>query len=237
MKLSIVIPCYNESANIPTLLKRFSEVIGSRHIQVILVNNGSTDNTPEVLQMLLPQYLFAKSVYVPVNRGYGFGIIQGLREADGDYIGWTHADLQTDPKDVVRAYNIIKKYGDEKIYIKGRRNGRTFFDNFFTKGMSLFESIYFRTSLRDINAQPNVFPKQFLTYCDNPPYDFALEIYALYMAKKYGLKVVRFAVEFQDRIYGKSKWNTGVLAKLKFIKRTVKYSVDLKKTMRKGEKN
>ena len=99
MKYSIVIPCYNESDNIPLILKRFAEVIEGYEIEVILINNGSTDDTEMVIEKLLPQYTFARCVLVPVNQGYGYGILQGLKSANGDYIGWTHADMQTDPGD------------------------------------------------------------------------------------------------------------------------------------------
>ena len=109
MKLSIVVPCYNEAENIPLILKRFGEVIKRDDIEVILVNNGSTDGSAAMLDELLPQYPFARTVLVPVNQGYGYGILQGLKAAKGDFIGWTHADMQTDPGDVVKAYHILEE--------------------------------------------------------------------------------------------------------------------------------
>lgn len=234
MKLTIVVPCYNEAENIPLILNRFNEVIKQNNIDVILVNNGSTDNSAEVLDSLLPKYPFARTVLVPVNKGYGYGIIQGLKEADGDYIGWTHADMQTDPNDVIKAYYLVKKHSGEKVFIKGNRKGRSAFDNFFTKGMSAFESIYLGMWLNDINAQPNVFPKSFFDTWTEPPYDFSLDLFALTMAKKCGLYIIRFPVVFPERIHGESKWNNeGLKSKWKFIKRTVEFSINLKKKMRK----
>ena len=50
---------------------------------------------------------FGRVVTVPVNLGYGHGILSGLREAKGDYLAWTHADLQTDPADVVKAWELL----------------------------------------------------------------------------------------------------------------------------------
>ena len=94
MKLSIVVPCYNEEKNIPLILERFDEMIERDDIEVILVDNGSTDNSAQVLTELLPKYSFARTVKVEVNQGYGYGILQGLRECKGEYIGWTHADMQ-----------------------------------------------------------------------------------------------------------------------------------------------
>lgn len=231
MKLSIVIPCYNEAENIPLILERFAEVIGDNDIEAILVNNGSTDNSANVLEELLPRYSFAKTVLVTVNQGYGYGILKGLEEADGDYIGWTHADMQTDPADIVKAYELIHKE-NEPVYVKGNRKGRPFFDQLFTNGMSIFETIYFKMPMHDINAQPNVFPREFYESWDNPPHDFSLDLYACYIAGKKDLKILRFPVRFPKRIHGESKWNTGMAAKWKFIKRTIQFSRGLKKSVK-----
>ena len=233
MKLSIVIPCYNESKNIPLILSRFDEVIKRGDIEAILVNNGSTDNSQQVLEDLVPKYPFARIVNVPTNKGYGFGVLSGLKEAKGTYIGWTHADMQTDPNDVIKALNIIEsERGIEDIYVKGDRKGRPFFDQFFTSGMSLFETIYMGEKLHDVNAQPNIFHYSFFKSWKNPPHDFALDLYALYMAKKQKMKVVRFDVLFPERVHGTSSWNTGFAAKKKFIKRTLDFSVKLKKSLK-----
>lgn len=93
MKMSIVIPCYNEEENIPIILDKFDNILTNEDIEIILVNNGSTDNSDEVLKRLLPKYLFARTVLVPINKGYGYGIFQGLKEAKGDFLGWMHADM------------------------------------------------------------------------------------------------------------------------------------------------
>lgn len=231
MKLSIVVPCYNEEENIPLILERFEEIIEQKDIEVILVNNGSTDNSAQILADLLPKYSFVKTVLVEVNQGYGYGILQGLYMCRGEYIGWTHADMQTDPADIIKALEIIERERG-LVFVKGNRKGRPLFDVFFTMGMSLFETCYLHKKLYDINAQPNVFPKIFFDEWEEPPHDFSLDLYALYMAGKKGLKVVRFPVLFPERIHGQSKWNTGLKAKWKFIKRTVDFSVKLKKSGR-----
>lgn len=205
MRLSIVVPCYDEAENIPLLLKRFQTAIHRDDIEVILVDNGSRDNTQDVLAELLPKYFFAKSIHVKVNRGYGDGIIQGLRACQGKFIGWTHADLQTDPADLLKALHMIEKYHeDEKLFVKGTRIGRALPDQFFTTGMSIFETIYLKEKLYDVNAQPNVFSRKFFSTWKNPPKDFALDLYALYMAQKQNLKIRRFAVAFPKRIHGAS---------------------------------
>lgn len=231
MFFSIVIPCYNEAENIPLLLNRFKAVIRSRRdIEVILVNNGSNDNTEEVIDRLLPKYPFVKCVTVEVNKGYGYGILCGLRAAKGDFLGWTHADMQTDPGDVLKAVRIIQKHEyDKTLYVKGTRKGRSVFDTFFTDGMSIFETLYLKQDLCDINAQPNMFSREFFEKWQEPPNDFSLDLYSLYLARKENNRVIRFPVIFPERIHGNSKWNTGLKSKWKFIKRTLIFSRNLKR--------
>jgi polyisoprenyl-phosphate glycosyltransferase len=232
MKLSIVIPCYNEEKNIPLILETFNKVINGTDIELLLVDNGSTDNSEEIFSELIPMYSFAKVIKVEVNQGYGFGITSGLKEAKGEYIGYTHADLQTDPKDVLTALKIIERQENSKVcYVKGDRKGRPLFDRIFTIGMSFFETIYLRKKLWDINAQPNVFHRNFFEGLSSIPKDFSLDLYLLYIAQKKGYNLLRFNVIFPPRIHGESKWNTGISSKIKFIKRTFEFSLKLKKLL------
>lgn len=232
IKLSIVIPCYNEEKNIPLILERFNDVIKREDIEVILVDNGSTDNSNSVFAELLPKYPFSKVIRVEINQGYGYGILQGLNNATGEYIGWTHADMQTDPMDVIKALEIIEKENNSKLLVKGNRKGRPFFDNFFTFGMGCFETLLMGEFLWDINAQPNIFSRKLYEQWQNPPYDFALDLFTLYEAKKHSYKIIRFPVIFPERIHGTSHWNTGLSAKWKFIKRTIDFSLKLKKGLK-----
>ena len=196
---SIVIPCYNEEKNIPVILEKFNEEIDREDIEVILVNNGSKDQSQKVLSKLIPQYKFAKKVEVSTNQGYGHGILFGLKQARGNYLGWTHADMQTDPKDVIKAIDEIENNNSPtNIFVKGTRKNRPFLDPFFTLGMSLFESIYLMKKMNDINGQPNLFHRNFYSEWENPPSDFSLDLYVFYMAKKQGLSIHRIDVLFPE---------------------------------------
>lgn len=233
IKLSIVIPCYNEAENIPLILERFQSVISRDDIEVILVDNNSKDNSAEVLKKNLPHFSFARTIFEPVA-GYGRAVLAGLRAAQGEYLGWTHGDLQTPPSDVLKALIIIEAENNpQSVYAKGWRRSRPLFDEFFTFGMSVFESLYFRRRLADINAQPNIFHRSFFESWINPPEDFALDLFVLYQAKIEGLAIRRFPVVFPKRLYGESSWNTGLAAKWKFIKRTFSFSRELKKRFKK----
>ena len=233
IKLTIIVPCYNESKNIPLILEKFSSVINRDDIEVLLMNNGSTDNSEIVLSEIVPNYSFARVVNVKVNQGYGFGITSGLNEAKGEFIGYTHADMQTDPADVLKALEIIEQQNNPKnCYVKGDRKGRAIFDQFFTMGMSAFESMYLCKKLWDINAQPNIFHKNFFeTIKEDCPKDFSLDLYFLYTAQKRGVNIIRFDVIFPERLHGESSWNDGLASKWKFIKRTIDFSMKLKKEL------
>ena len=121
-KLSVILPCFNESKNLPYVLEKFGKVINSDDIELIIVDNGSEDNTLKILEELIPKYSFAKLEKVKVNKGYGYGIKSGLEVARGKYLSWTHADMQTDPNDVIKALNLIENCSSrDKLFIKGKR--------------------------------------------------------------------------------------------------------------------
>ena len=232
MKLSLVIPCFNEGENIPLLIKRLKEVFNSTNNEVILVNNGSSDNTQEVIEKMIVNLENFKVIEIKKNIGYGNGILKGLEIANGDVLGWTHADMQTDPKDALKALKFFE-LSNKKIFVKGLRKGRSIFDKSFTFFMSIFELILLGKYMRDINAQPSIFNRELFDNWDNPPNDFSLDLFAYYIAINSKYRIYRFPVNFPKRIYGISKWNFSFKSKFKFIKRTNKFSFQLKKKLSK----
>lgn len=229
IKLSLVIPCYNEARGLPKLVDRCLELLQNEEIEVILVNNGSSDDSAEIFRDIAAKnYHRLKLVDVKVNQGYGHGILQGLKAAKGTYVGWTHADMQTDPLDSTRALKLIER-SEQPIFVKGRRYGRPWTDVIFTVGMSVYESFLLKAPLWDINAQPTFFPRSFFEAWSEPPADFSLDLFAYISAKKVGLKIARFKVRFGKREFGTSSWNVDWASKKKFIKRTIQFSRELKK--------
>jgi GT2 family glycosyltransferase len=82
MKLSVIVPCYNEAKNIPLILDKFTSIIKRPDIEILFVNNGSKDTSQEVFNQMVPKYSFAKVIKIEVNQGYGFGITH-LRACPG----------------------------------------------------------------------------------------------------------------------------------------------------------
>ena len=228
IRLSLVIPCYNEAASLPALLDRCASLVAHPGIEVVLVDNGSTDSTPALLTELLAAQTNIRSVRVEQNQGYGYGILFGLRAARGELLGWTHADLQTDPSDVLRGLALFDSNA-RNVFVKGSRFGRPVGDVAFSVGMSAFESLLLQRPLWEINAQPTLFHREFFATWQNPPLDFSLDLYAYYCAKRASFRVRRFSVRFDRRLHGSSHWNIDWSAKLKFIKRTLHFSLDLRR--------
>ena len=231
-KLSIVIPCYNEAENIPALVQKL-DTIYNRGIEVILVDNGSTDDTAEVLSRELEIKLpLIKSVYIEKNVGYGHGIMTGVNAALGEVISWTHGDLQTDPDDVVNAYSAFIENPDyENCILKGKRIGRNMFDTFFTFGMGILSSYLMGVRLTDINAQPKMFHRSFVEKLTNAPNDFSLDLYILFQARHNGYEILEYPVHFGNRIYGESKGGGTLRGKWELIKRTLVYMNKLKEKL------
>ncbi len=228
MKVSLVIPCFNEGKNLPFLLKKLEKVKGNKSFEIIIVENGSDDDSLSIIKSFISEFPNLKLVSIKQNKGYGYGIIQGLKKAEGDLLAWTHADMQTNPLDIIEGLKHFSNT-EKKLFVKGLRYGRKITDRFFTICMSIFASLNLKCFLWDINAQPSIFPASFFREWVNPPNDFSLDLYVYFLAKRKGYIVKRFNVEFSERLFGISKWNFNLKSKVKFIKRNLKYILKLSK--------
>ena len=154
-----------------------------------------------------------------------------MKSAKGIYVGWTHADMQTDPYDLLRGLEIIESFSkDSKVYVKGIRTGRGFLDNFYFRNVT-FESALL-LALLGYQCTPNIFHRDLLEFNDSSPDDFSFDLFYYFLALKKKYKLIRFKVEFNKRLFGKSKWNINWNSRLKFIKRTILYSFKLVKKIK-----
>ena len=231
INLSIVIPCFNEEKNIYFLFEKIEKLLENNSlVEIIIIDNGSTDNT---YQKIINSDLFKTEkinfLKIEKNIGYGHGIMTGVNIAKGTSIGWCHSDLQTEPIDVLNAYIKNKKaLENEYCVIKGLRKNRNLFDSIFTFGMSLFASVIFCKKINDINAQPKLFPKSFLSNFKDYPNDFSLDLYFLVMAKVNNYRIINHEVIMKKRLYGEAKGGGSIKGKIKLIKRTLIYIIRLK---------
>ena len=228
MKLSIIIPCYNEELSLKKLVDNCLENINN-DIEILLVDNGSTDNTYNcLLNLNLPENIIP--IRVKKNIGYGNGILFGLNHAKGEVLSWTHADLQTDVSDVIRGFNLFEKeLIRQKCLVKGIRKNRNLVDSFFTFFMGIYSSIILNKWMFDINAQPKIFHREFLNQFNNPPLDFSLDLYLIYFFKTKKINIKTFPVIFNDRKFGEAKGGGSFKGKIKLIFRTLNYIHKLNK--------
>ena len=108
MKLSIVVPCYNESKDIAKnseIIKKHLETI-KQDYELILVNDGSKDNTKEVIEAIPG----VKALSYEPNRGKGGAVKYGIENATGDYVLFMDADLSTDLEAIDRFIKIAPNY-------------------------------------------------------------------------------------------------------------------------------
>ena len=234
--LSLIIPCFNEKKNINPLLENLKQLTESVDFpfEVIVVDGNSDDGTEKILKNKFSDLDPDSFSLIQLNsrNGYGYDILEGLKNAKYDVLAWTHADLQTDVNDVKRAFDKLNSSRNINLVIKGERKKRNFLDFFFTLGMQLVVFFYLRVLLNDINAQPKLFRREFYEskIKDGAPKDFSLDLYLLFQAKKNKYLIESIPVYFSKRIHGEAKggggnWNN----RLKLIKRTYFYIKRLSK--------
>jgi glycosyltransferase involved in cell wall biosynthesis len=235
VNFSLILPCYNEELNIIHLYEEFKNMPDKNVKELIFVNNGSTDQTEENIDKVIHQSnidknsnLIIKKLNLSKNQGYGGGIKAGLEVAQGDYIGWTHADLQTPLIDFLKLFNLIK---DKKnIFGKGiRTNNRGYFSGIISRMHEILASKILGYNLKEINAQPKIFSKDVLKYFTNMPMNWTtLDTYAVYICLKNDIKITEMKVVFNNRIYGESKWQNNFSNFIKHIFFNLLYLVQLR---------
>ena len=114
MKLSIIIPCYNEEKTIIEILERLQKIDKKNFdTETIVINDCSTDKTLKLLEE--NKHLFNILISNPRNSGKGFSVKQGLYQASGRYIFFQDADLEYDVNDIPKFINLITKFDPDMI--------------------------------------------------------------------------------------------------------------------------
>ena len=227
MNVSIVIPCYNEADNISNLFSLWRESIKGKNIEVIFVNNGSQDKSQDIFKELQSKNIDSqiKVLNLKQNKGYGGGIQEGLNIANGEILSWCHADNQVSVKDIISLIDAYIIKNNEKLIIKGKRQKRSFFDNFFTKSMGRAVKLATGFNLTDINAQPKVFNKNAYDKNKNYSTDFLFDLDFLLNAVIIGFDILEINVTNLDREFGQAKGGGTFFGKIRLSFRTLFYLI------------
>jgi len=215
MKLSIIIPTYNEKKTLLKLLKKVEKVnIGKITKEIIIVDDFSTDGTRDLLKNIKKHKIF----YHTKNKGKGSAIRTALKHITGDIIIIQDADLEYDPNEypkllkpilegetkVVYGSRFMKKHNPKyKLYYLG---------NIF---LSIFARILYARKITDMETCYKVFKREVF---DNiklkaKRFDFEPEITAKIIKK--GYKIIEVSIQYQCRDFKEGKkisWRDGVKA-------------------------
>ena len=128
IQLSIVLPAHNEADNLPILIRDVTNYMMGLgwNYEIIVVNDGSTDRTKEILDTLQRTDSHIKAVHHPKNRGYGATLRSGFSLATKEWIFFMDSDRQFNIKEISKLAEHIDKYDMVIGYRKNRQNARNF---------------------------------------------------------------------------------------------------------------
>jgi glycosyltransferase involved in cell wall biosynthesis len=116
-KLSIVMPCYNEKRTIEKIIDEVMAVdLGTTKKEIVIVDDGSTDGTRDILKKLAAKHKNIKLVFQKVNQGKGAALKEGLLQTTGDVVVVQDADLEYDPQEYTRLLYPIERGHAHVVY-------------------------------------------------------------------------------------------------------------------------
>lgn len=197
-EISLVIPCYNEERAIASTATQLADEF-SRHnisLELILVDNGSTDGTREVIDSLIAEGWPIHKVVVEKNQGYGCGVIAGLTRARGRFVGFSCADEQVEAHDVYKLYNLAAKSSTPKLF-KVRRRFRLegFARRLVSVTYNTLTSILFGDlGSMDLNANPKLLPREYAVAMRLASKDWFLDAEVMIKARLMNLPIFEMNV-------------------------------------------
>lgn len=206
--VSFVIPCYNEEDVLGYTLQRLHSAFerAGHNLQLVLVDNGSSDRTGEIIAEFASRHALAVPHRVDVNEGYGNGVLSGLPLCSAPWVGIIPADGQVDAEDVVRLYEAVVTTNG---HVVGKVRRRFRMDGIYRKIVStsynLFvRSLWPRLESIDINGSPKILPADVIKDMDLRSKGWLLDPEIMIKAHYMGLRVMEFNVFSRMRGNGTS---------------------------------
>jgi len=215
MKLSVIIPVYNERRTIEILLEKVRRVPIEK--EIIIVDGNSIDGTREILKKQ-EQFPDTRVIYEPARRGRGKAIKEGLKIANGDIVIFQDADLELDPADYPKLIAPIENGNAQVVFgsrfLRGKPKMR-FLQYWGNKLINFFVNTLYGTNLTDVETCYQVFPLSVIREIEVHNNDFAFTVELTIKLIKRGFKILEIPITYipRGRLEGKKiYWKDGIVS-------------------------
>jgi len=223
MKLSVVIPVFNEKTTVEKLVEMVRAVDGVEK-EIIIVDDASTDGSVAILESLQTKYPDIKVIFKKVNKGKGDTLKVGFQHTTGDYVIIQDADLEYDPKDISKLLRALAEEKVDVIYgsrFSGSYEEMSTLHYFGNKFLTMVTNMLFGVMLTDMETCYKLMPGDFVRKLtvESSRFEFEPEITAKIL--KAGLKIKEVPITYKGRDSGEGKkmsWRDGFGAIYSLIK-------------------
>ncbi len=218
MKLSIVIPCYNEKDHLPELISRVkSSPVPDK--EIILVDDCSTDGTRELIKTRI-ETTVDRVIYQPMNRGKGAAIRSGLDCVTGDIVIIQDADLEYDPMEYLKLMTPIVEGKADVVYGSRFMGGdphrvHLFWHYVGNRILTLLSNMFTNLNLTDMETCYKLFRTDVIKGMTIQQDRFGIEPEITAKVARTKCRVYEVGISYYGRSYGEGKkigWKDGVKA-------------------------
>ncbi len=215
MHLGLSIPLFNEEDSVTEVVASVHSILTEAEVPhtLVLVNNGSTDQTRQAIDSLLVPGII-EAVHLRENAGYGGGILTGLAHLEQtglpEVIGWSWGDGQVTASVLPSLFDAIANGADIAKAVRTRRNDGPLRQAITTGYAATMRALGTRT--RDINGCPKLMTRDAFLAIQPTSTDWFLDAEVVLAAERLDLRVDGVPVTMQKRVHGKSKVGARTIA-------------------------